>query len=222
MNFFPLCTAIVCPTISGITVERRDHVLMTFFSLARFIASTFSSSEVSTNGPFFSDRLIIPAGPKGPALHSLFRSSLNDEPVRVLAPARLVALRRLAPRRHRMPAARCLPLTAAERVIDRVHRHAAHVWTLAKPAAAPCLADRDVLVVKVADLPDRRHALDIDLANLPGRHTHGGVIAFASDQLHRRTRAPRNLAAPARPQFHVVDGGAGRDVLQRQTVARKD
>src|ERR1700739_1884525 len=25
MNFFPLCTAIVCPTISGTTVERRDQ-----------------------------------------------------------------------------------------------------------------------------------------------------------------------------------------------------
>src|SRR3954470_7521586 len=58
MNFLPLCTARVCPTNSGITVERRDHVLMTFFSLTRFIASSFSSSGVSTNGPFFSERLI--------------------------------------------------------------------------------------------------------------------------------------------------------------------
>ena len=52
MNFFPLCTASVCPTISGITVERRDQVLMTFFSPPRFITSIFSSSGVSTNGPF--------------------------------------------------------------------------------------------------------------------------------------------------------------------------
>src|SRR6185436_8849811 len=58
MNFFPLCTAIVWPTISGTTVERRDQVLTTFFSFARFIPSIFSRSEVSTNGPFFSDRLI--------------------------------------------------------------------------------------------------------------------------------------------------------------------
>ena len=43
MNFLPLCTAIVCPTISGVTVERRDHVLTTRFSLARFIDSTFSN-----------------------------------------------------------------------------------------------------------------------------------------------------------------------------------
>src|SRR5205814_846008 len=58
MNFPPLCTASVCPTISGTTVERRDQVLMTFFSAPRFITSIFSSSEVSTNGPFFSDLLI--------------------------------------------------------------------------------------------------------------------------------------------------------------------
>ena len=58
MNFRPLCTASVCPTISGTTVDRRDQVLMTFLSPPRFIASTFSSSGVSTKGPFFSDLLI--------------------------------------------------------------------------------------------------------------------------------------------------------------------
>src|SRR4029453_6564090 len=40
------------------TVARRDQVLMTFFSLVRFIPSTFSRSEVSTKGPFLSDLLI--------------------------------------------------------------------------------------------------------------------------------------------------------------------
>jgi len=43
MNLRPLWTASVWPTISGITVDRRDQVLITFFSLARFITSTFSS-----------------------------------------------------------------------------------------------------------------------------------------------------------------------------------
>ena len=46
------------PTISGMTVERRDQVLITFFSPARFITSTFSRSEVSTNGPFLRDLLM--------------------------------------------------------------------------------------------------------------------------------------------------------------------
>ena len=34
MNFFPLWIAIVWLTISGTTVDRRDQVLMTFFSFA--------------------------------------------------------------------------------------------------------------------------------------------------------------------------------------------
>ena len=58
MNLRPLCTASVCPTISGITVDRRDHVLMTFLSAPRFITSIFSRRCVSTNGPFFSERPI--------------------------------------------------------------------------------------------------------------------------------------------------------------------
>src|SRR4051812_48980999 len=205
MNFFPLCTAIVWPTISGITVERRDHVLMTFFSLARFIASSFSSSGVSTNGPFFSDRLIGFGGAKGPALHCLLRAPLHDESVCPLAPARLVALRRLAPRRHRVTAAGRLAFTAAEGVIHGIHGDAAHVRTLAQPPAAARLADRYVLVIEVADLADRRHALGVDLADLARGHAHAGVFAFACDQLHGRAGAARNLSALARPQLHVVN-----------------
>ena len=59
MNFLPLCTASVWPTISGTTVDRRDQVLMTFFSAPRFMISIFSSSEVSTKGPFLIDLLIV-------------------------------------------------------------------------------------------------------------------------------------------------------------------
>src|SRR5436190_21986361 len=104
-----------------------------------------------------------------------------------------------------MPAARRLAFAAAERVIDRVHRDAAHVRPLAEPAAAPRLANRHVLVIEVADLADRRQALDVDLANLARGHAHARVLAFARDQLHRRPRAARNLAALAGPQLHVVD-----------------
>src|SRR5258707_80786 len=58
MNFFPLCTAIVCPIMSGTIVERRDHVLITFFSLRVFSPSTLTRRWPSTNGPFFSERAI--------------------------------------------------------------------------------------------------------------------------------------------------------------------
>src|SRR5688572_24047095 len=199
MNFFPLCTAMVCPTISGTTVERRDQVLMTFLSPPRFMTSTFSSRGTSTKGPFFNDLDIcllfsVLAGPHPrslslggaaprrfpPATRSgrrrLLLSPLYDEPVRRLPVPRLVTLGRHAPRRHGVPAARGLAFAAAERVIHRVHRDAAHVRALAEPAAAARLPDRHVLVVDVADLPDRRDALDADLADLAGGHLDRGVL----------------------------------------------
>src|SRR3970282_927155 len=55
MIFFPLWTARVCPTISGITVDRRDQVFTTFLSPPSFIASIFFRRLSSTKGPFFSD-----------------------------------------------------------------------------------------------------------------------------------------------------------------------
>src|SRR4029079_1700511 len=88
--------------------------------------------------------------------------------------------------------------------------------------AAAGLADRHVLVVDVADLADRRVALDVDLADFARWHRHRGVATFARHHLHARAGAARDLAAAARPQLHVVDQRAQRDVLQRQRVARQD
>src|SRR5688500_1256191 len=56
MNFLPLWTANVCPIMSGVIIDRRDHVLMTDFFPESFIFRTLSSRCESTNGPFFSDR----------------------------------------------------------------------------------------------------------------------------------------------------------------------
>src|SRR3972149_3363623 len=58
MNFLPLWTASVCPTISGITVDRRDQVLSTFFSNFLFMASMVLARNSSTKGPFLTDRAI--------------------------------------------------------------------------------------------------------------------------------------------------------------------
>src|SRR3977135_2155954 len=44
--------------MSGTIVERRDQVLMTFFSLRVFSASTLMRRWPSTNGPFLSERAI--------------------------------------------------------------------------------------------------------------------------------------------------------------------
>src|SRR6478735_1314756 len=208
---------------------------MTFLSPPRFMISTFSSSGTSTKGPFFSDLDIIsyqlpatsyrlPAGSwkleTGPRF--LFLPPLYDEAIGRLPITGLVTLGRLAPRRYRVAATGRLAFTAAERVVDGVHGDAAHVRPLAHPPAPAGLADRDVLVVDVADLADRRKALDVDLANLARRHLHRGVVAFLGDELHRRPGAARNLSALARLQFHVVELRAEGDVLERQGIARQD
>src|SRR3954464_2886997 len=49
----PSCTAIVCPSIAGTTIVRRDQVLMTFLVPLSFWVMTFFIKWSSTKGPFF-------------------------------------------------------------------------------------------------------------------------------------------------------------------------
>src|SRR2546425_1640285 len=154
--------------------------------------------------------------------YCLLASSLHDEPIRVLPTAGLEALGGLSPWRHGMPAAGGLALTAAEWMVHRVHCHAAYMRPLAQPSAPPRFADRDVLVIEVADLADGRHALDEDLADLARRQLHRRVVTLARDELYRGPGAARELAAFAGPQFHVVDLRAERDALERHRVSRQD
>src|SRR2546430_13542728 len=121
IKVFPLCTMNVCPTKSGVTIERRAQVFSGFFTPEVFILSIFSRRYGATNGPFFKDlaiKLFLPA-------------ILHDEAIaRLVFRAGLEAFRELTPRTHRMmaPAAAFrFALAAAHRVIDRVHDHAAHM-----------------------------------------------------------------------------------------------
>src|SRR5690606_363913 len=57
----PSCTAIVCPSMSGTIMERRDHVLMTFLVPFSFCTATFLARWSSTKGPFLRLRGILAA-----------------------------------------------------------------------------------------------------------------------------------------------------------------
>src|SRR5436309_13969303 len=59
LNVFPLCTKNVWPTKSGVTIERRDQVLIGFLTPELFILSIFFRRCNSTKGPFFNDLAII-------------------------------------------------------------------------------------------------------------------------------------------------------------------
>src|SRR5438876_23484 len=165
--FRPSWTAIVCPTMSGKTVEERDQVRIICFEPDSFILLMRPSSRSSTKGPFLLDLLNFPSlrsrcesrsvqrRPKA-GVCAAWNSSLllptapaaDDQLVGFLVlAARALAEGRHAPGRDRVAAALRLALAAAVRVVDRVHRRTSHRRALAPPAAAPRFAAGDVLVV---------------------------------------------------------------------------
>src|SRR3954471_22195238 len=97
LNTFPLCTAKVRPTNSGVIIERRDQVLIGTFEPVALAASIFSTKCWSTNGPFFTER---PIKSKSLLLHWPTVPADHDKAVGVFAflPG-LPALRHLAPGR---------------------------------------------------------------------------------------------------------------------------
>src|SRR5271169_1585851 len=214
MNFLPLWTASVWPTMSGRIVERRDQVFRTRFSPAPFIAVIFSRSVASTNGPFFVERDMC-------FLESLL-AALDDHFVGPLVVACLLALGLPAPRRGRVAPSRRLALAAPHRVVHGVHRDAAVVRLPAEPAVAAGLADGDVLVLEVADLPDRGVAVDAHAPELARRHAEERVSALLRHELRPGSGRARHLPAAARLQLHVVHDRAERDRLERKGVSDHD
>ena len=53
INFFPLCTAKVNPTISGLTSDRLDHVLITFLEPLSLAFIDLLQKMVINERPFF-------------------------------------------------------------------------------------------------------------------------------------------------------------------------
>src|SRR5438477_1743674 len=178
-NFRPLCTAKVRPTASGAIVERRDQVRMTFLLFVATASLIFSMRCPSMNGPFFTERGIFSA---------LLPAALDDHAVGPLVVARLQALGELAPRRAGMTSAARATLATAHRVIDRVHRDAAVVRPLAEPPGASCLADRNVLVIGVRHLSDRRAALEVHETHLAARQPDLSPRALFGHELRGEAR----------------------------------
>src|SRR5205807_6964562 len=133
----PSWTAMVCPTMSGMIVDRREQVLMTRFSLRLFSSSTLRSRWSSTNGPFFRLRgTSSPPSAPGAAL----AAPADDQLVGLLVTGPSTAFL-LSPRRHRMPPTTGLAFATAEGVIDGVHGHTARLGANALPPVAARLAD---------------------------------------------------------------------------------
>src|SRR6185312_15830016 len=116
--------------------------------------------------------------------------------------------------------ARGAAFAAAMRMIDRVHRDAAHRGPLAEPAVAPGLADRNVLRIGIGDGADRRHAFGAHHPHLARGEPQQRIARIAADDLRVGAGRACQLAALARLHLDIVDDGADRDVAHRHRVAR--
>src|ERR1700742_453286 len=134
-------------------VERRLQILITSGRPDARAASAFLSSDPSTNGPFQTERTM-----SGVSLLLPLVAADENESVGRLVRTGLLALGRLAPRCHRVTAARGAAFAAAVRMVDRVHRDAAVMRLAPEPAIAAGLADRNIHVVRIGHCTDGRRA----------------------------------------------------------------
>jgi len=118
--------------------------------------------------------------------------------------------------------ARGLTFTTTVRVIDGVHRNTAVGGTNTLPAVATSLADRDVLVVSVANLADGRHALDKNPAGLARRQLEKSVVTFFGDQVDLGSGGASHLCTLTGTKLDVMHNRSRRDELQRQRIADED
>src|SRR5437868_5768035 len=86
-------------------------------------------------------------------------------------------------------------LTAAHRVVNRVHHHSAHVRTTSLPARASRFSAGDVHVIDISNLADRGETVFVNPAHFARRHLDQRVTAFEVVQDGLLTRASRNLSA---------------------------
>jgi len=119
-----------------------------------------------------------------------------------------------------MTTARGPALTTTMRVIDRVHDDAANGRTLAQVAVTARFTQVDVLLIRVRDSADRRHALGTDDTQLTGRELQLSVALVTTDQLGVGPSGTGDLTAFARLHLDIVDDRTDRHVRHRHCIAR--
>ena len=84
------------------------------------------------------------------------------------------------------------------------------------------LPDRDILMLEVTDLSDRRVAAGMHLPHLTGGETQGRPFTFASHQLGERAGRTGHLAALPFLQLDVVHRRAEGDFGQGQSISHEN
>ena len=107
-------------------------------------------------------------------------------------------------------------------MIDGVHGHAADLGATSEPAVAAGLAQRNVLVLDIADLPDSGEARREHLAHFARGHAQQRVLAFLGHKLGVGSGRATELPAPTGVQLDVVQHRAHGNAGHGQRVAGLD
>src|SRR5438132_4537477 len=121
-----------------------------------------------------------------------------------------------------MTAAGGTTFATAVRMVDRVHRHTSYGWPMTQPSIASCLADDDVLLIRIRDRADRRPAFGAYHPQFSGRQTQQCVALVAADELGVSSRRAGDLATLARFHLDIVNDRAERHAAHRHRVSGLD
>lgn len=171
------------------------------------------------NGPFLMDRGI--ANPLRSS-HLLLLSAPDDHVVRPFVVACLVSLRGHAPGGHRVPSTRTAALATTMRMVDGIHGNTPDSGSNTAPAFRTRFPQLAQIVLVIANLANRRTAIDMDSSHLAGSEPQRRILAFPGNDLNGASSAASNL--PTFPRFHLdtVHQCSHRNALQRQGVAGPD
>src|SRR5438094_961969 len=160
------------------------------------------------NGPFFTERMLL-------AL------PLHNELIGSFVVSCFVAQGRHTPWSHGM-----IPLHAAFAstvwMINGIHNNTAYRWTDSQVPSTSGFPHRNVFVIEIPDLSDRRHTINIHQPHFTRRQLHMRIAAFLGDKLRRGSGAASHLSALARTQFDIVNCRTERNISQRQSIADKN
>jgi hypothetical protein len=112
-----------------------------------------------------------------------------------------------------------LSFASTMRVVDRIHDDTAHMRASPLPSRPTGLANTNILMVRIANLPDRCHAGRKDPTHFAGPESHLNILAIAAHDLSGTACTTNQLSTLARLQLNIMDRGAQGHAGQWQGIS---
>src|SRR5207302_3671551 len=172
------------------------YALSAGFAVLLLMLLSLASSSDSPSRSSFAARFLasVPLSFPSTSTSVALLPALDNKLVGALVVPGLFAQRRESPGRLRMIALDA-PFTAAVRMIHGVHGYAADRGPDAPPTRAPGLSEGFILMVEIAHLANRGHAIHGKFANFAGRQLYESDLAFLAQQLRRAACRTNDLSA---------------------------